>query len=226
MAEKIESRPTIYYIPENFLGESRILNGQIRVRYLIDSIGLSAILALIFGLPLLLFVFREATFNVKITVLVISVAPGFLAGQFGYNGDPVSVFLTNVYRWRKKRQIRLYNEKPRLFGTDPVKALYESNRNMDKLVGLVQNVQEKRIERKNAEVLVEGETFEFQYDPSIDRYLDNSGDYEETGTDERWPAACVSIASGNNLEGLESFLGIFDESSQENYHCKTEWEGK
>ena len=197
MAEKIESRPTIYYIPENFLGESRILNGQIRVRYLIDSIGLSAILALIIGLPLLLFVFREATFNVKITVLVISVAPGFLAGQFGYNGDPVSVFLTNVYRWRKKRQIRLY-----------------------------QNVQEKRIERKNAEVLVEGETFEFQYDPSIDRYLDNSGDYEETGTDGKWPSARVSIASGNNLEGLESFLGIFDESSQENYHCKTEWEGK
>ena len=45
MSDSLENRPSIYYIPENFLGESRILNGQIRVRYLVDSIALSAILA-------------------------------------------------------------------------------------------------------------------------------------------------------------------------------------
>lgn len=208
MSDSLENRPSIYYIPENFLGESRILNGQIRVRYLVDSIALSAILAAIFGLPILLLAVPGATFNVKITVLVICIAPGFLAGQIGCNGDPISVFLINVYRWRKKRQVRLYNERPRLLGTDPVKALYESNRGMDKVVGFVQNMQEKRIEIKTSEVFVEGETFEFQYDPGIDGYLEDTGDYDDDqmNTKGKWPETDVSIASGTYLDGLDDYL--------------------
>lgn len=208
MSDSLENRPSIYYIPENFLGESRILNGQIRVRYLVDSIALSAILATIFGLPILLLAVPGATFNVKITVLVICIAPGFLVGQIGCNGDPISVFLINVYRWRKKRQVRLYNERPRLLGTDPVKALYESNRGMDKVVGFVQNMQEKRIEIKTSEVFVEGETFEFQYDPGIDGYLEDTGDYDDDqmNTKGKWPETDVSIASGTYLDGLDDYL--------------------
>ena len=208
MANGNENRPSIYYIPENFLGESRILNGQIRTRYLIDSIALSIIFAAVIALPLLLFVLNDASFNVKVTLLVIIIAPGFLAGQIGYNGDPISVFLINFFKWRKQRQVRIYNENPRMLGTDPVKALYEQNKGMDKIVSFVQTTQQKRIDKKNAEQYVEGETFEFQYDPGIDNYLEDTGDYsdEATGDENSWPTSNVSISSGSDLDGLESLL--------------------
>lgn len=221
MPDNSESRPSIYYIPENFLGESRLLNGQIRTRYLIDSVALSIILAAAIALPLLLFVVRDASINVKATVLIISVAPGFLAGQIGYNGDPISIFLLNVMNWRKKKQVRLYNENPRMLGTDPVKAIYENNRGMDKIVGFVQNAQEKRIERKTSEVLVEGETFEFEYDPGIDGYLEDTGDYSDEAMEDEnsWPAANVAISSGSDLGGLESLLS--DDWYNETYEAES-----
>ena len=208
MADSSENRPSIYYIPENFLGESRILNGQIRTRYLIDSIGLALISAIIIGIPVFMFALNGTSIGMKFTIGVLILAPGILAGQLGYNGDPISVFLVNFFSWRKKRETRLYNENPRLLGTDPVKAIYEGKRGMDKIVSFVQDAQERRIEKKTSEQYVEGETFEFQYDPSIDGYTEDVGDYSDDALEdeESLPVSNISIATGSDLGGLESFI--------------------
>ena len=203
-----DNRPSVYYIPENFLGESKVLHGQISTRYLIDSIALSLLLIVVIGLPVLKYVIPTAGINVKLTALVIIMAPGFMLGMIGFNGDPFSVFLVNFFSWVKKRETRLYNENPRLLGTDPVKAMYEHSKNMDKFVNFIQNAQERRIEKKTSEEYVEGKTFEFSYDPSIDGYLEDVGDYSEEALarEDTWPTSTVSISSGSDLDGLRGIL--------------------
>ena len=204
MSEHSDSAPTIYYIPDNFIGESRILNGQIRVMYLVDSIILSLILGAIITLPLLVWVIKDWELPTKITVAIVSVSPGFIIGQIGYNEDRILVFLKNFFSWTKKKQVRIYNENTRLLGTDPVKAIANSSRFMDTAVGAWEEHQQRRIDKKNAEQYIEGETFEFQYDPNIDGFTDDVGDYDdqEISEDDGWPTAQVSIDSGSDLAGL------------------------
>lgn len=208
MSENEEKRQTIYYIPENFFGESRIFGGRIRVRYLIDSVVLCLIVGIAITAPVMKYLVNEQPFNVKAMVFVMTLAPGFLIGQTGWNGDPISVFLLNYIRWLSNRQVKIYNETPRLLGTDPVKAIHESKKNLDMVVGIVQTTQQKRIDKKNAEVYIEGETFEFQYDPGIDGYTEDVGDYSDDSLHDinTWPSTNIQIDAGSDLEGLEALL--------------------
>lgn len=197
-----------YYIPDNFWGESRVFNGQFRTRNLIDSVLLSLVMLLVLGVPIIFFALRGAAVQVKVTALIIIIAPGFLLGQVGYNGDPFSTFLKNLMSWRKISETRLYNSNPRLLGTDPVKAMYEGERGIDKILDAVQNFQEGRIAKKTAETYVEGETFEFEYDPNIDDFLHDSGDFADA-TDNGF-GSCpldVEIAAGVDVAGLTNTLG-------------------
>lgn len=177
MSETPEKRQ-IYYIPDNYIKENRIHIGQLsfRLRYLIDSVVLSLILG-IFALIFILLLMRNTSFSSKMTVAIIICGPGFLAGQIGYNGDPISTAFSSFMKWRKSNSIRLYNTSPRLLGSDPVKAMQGAT-GRDTIVEAVTNMRESM--RKKAEVgeLVEGENFEFEYDPSIDDYLEENGDFE------------------------------------------------
>ena len=179
MAEIAEKRQ-IYYIPDNYISESRIHIGQmtVRVRYLIDSLILTAILG-VFAVIFIMLVLPDAGTSAKITVAVIICGPGFILGQVGYNGDPVSTTLKHLIAWRKNNEIRLYNTNARLLGTDPVKALQEDVGGRDTMVEVYANFRESM--RRNAEEgeLVEGENFAFRFDPGIDSYLEDNGDYED-----------------------------------------------
>lgn len=184
MAESTEKRQ-IYYIPDNYISESRLHIGQltIRVRYLIDSLILTAILG-VFAAFFIMFAIPEAGTSAKLTVAVIICGPGFILGQVGYNGDPISTTLKHLMSWRKNSEIRLYNTNARLLGTDPVKALQEDASGRDTMVEVYENFRESM--RRNAEEgeMVEGEDFTFRFDPGIDNYLDDNGDYEEeSGTE-------------------------------------------
>ena len=177
MSETPEKRQ-IYYIPDNYIKENRIHIGQLsfRLRYLIDSVVLSLILG-VFALIFILLLMRNTSVSSKMTVAIIICGPGFLAGQIGYNGDPISTAFSSFMKWRKSNSIRLYNTSPRLLGADPVKAMQGAT-GRDTIVEAVTNMRESM--RKKAEVgeLVEGENFEFEYDPSIDDYLEENGDFE------------------------------------------------
>lgn len=177
MAELTEKRQ-VYYIPDNYISESRIHIGQmtVRVRYLIDSLILTAILG-VFAIFFIMLIMPDMGASVKLTVALIICGPGFILGQVGYNGDPISTALKCLLTWRKNCDISLYNTNPRLLGTDPVKALQSDASGRDTMVEVYSNFVES-MRRNDDEELVEGEDFEFRFDPGIDSYLHDSGDYE------------------------------------------------
>lgn len=178
MSEVSEKRQ-IYYIPENYISESRLHIGQmtLRVRYLVDSLILSAALGVL-AVFFIFFVMPDAGSSAKLTAVVIICGPGFVAGQIGYNGDPVSTTLRHLLTWLKTSEIRLYNTNPRLLGTDPVKALQEENGSRDTMAEVYSNIRDSIRRGSDEGEMIEGENFEFRFDPGIDGYLDDNGDYE------------------------------------------------
>ena len=176
MSEITEKRQ-VYYIPDNYISESKLHIGQmaVRVRYLIDSLAMTAFLG-IFAFSFIMLVMPEAGVSTKLTVAVIICGPGFVLGQVGYNGDPISTTLKNLLKWRKNNEIRLYNTNPRLLGTDPIKALQEDAGSHDTMIEVYTNIRETM--RRNAVEgeMVEGEDYEFRFDPGIDNYLEDNGD--------------------------------------------------
>ena len=179
MSEITEKRQ-IYYIPDNYISESKLHIGQmtVRVRYLIDSLAMTAFLG-VFAFTFIMLALPDAGVSAKLTVAVIICGPGFVLGQVGYNGDPISTTLKNLMKWRKNNEIRLYNTNPRLLGTDPIKALQEDAGSRDAMIEVYTNIWETM--RRNAVEgeMVEGEDYEFRFDPGIDNYLEDNGDYSE-----------------------------------------------
>ena len=222
MAEAPEKRQ-VYYIPDNYISESRIHIGQMsfRVRNLIDSL----VLTLFFGIFAAAFVFlvmKGTSTSSKITAAIIICGPGFLLGQIGYNGDPISTTISNFFKWKKANGIRLYNTQPRLLGSDPVKAMLENNNGRDAIVDAVTNMRENRRKKLEQNGLVEGENFEFEYDPSIDDYLDENGDFADSDRaqdhvdielDSDWDPNAVSFvfsADGYNELDEEQEINLSD----------------
>lgn len=214
MAETPDKRQ-IYYIPENYISESRIHLGQssLRIRYLVDSAALSFVLGLFAALFISL-TMKNTGVQAKITVGLIFCGPGFLIGQIGYNGDPISTTFRNYNSWRKTNQIRIYNSTPRLLGTDPVKALYEDGSGKDAIVEVINKVQLARKKKYEADKLLANESFDFEFDPGIDRFLEDNGDYPEYRSTEM----NVDIKTGNDLKDIRylySSDGYNDEDPDE-----------
>ena len=182
MAETPEKRQ-VYYIPDNYIKENRIHIGQLsfRLRYLLDSFILTLISG-IFGLLFIVLVMKNASVSTKLTVALIICGPGFLLGQIGYNGDPISTAFANFLKWRNTSAIYLYNTTPRLLGSDPVKAM-QGPTGRDSIVEAVSNMRESMRRKAEEGELIEGESFAFEYDPSIDDYLEDNGDFESSDAD-------------------------------------------
>ena len=189
----------IYYIPENYISESRIHLGQssLRVRYLVDSAGMSLVLGL-FAVLIISLTMKNTGIQAKITVGLIICGPGFLIGQIGFNGDPISTAFRDYSVWRKTNQIRIYNSTPRLLGTDPVKALHEDGSGKDAIVEAINKVQLARKRKYEAEKLLANESFDFEFDPGIDRFLEDNGDYPAYQSAEM----NVDIKTGYDLKNI------------------------
>ena len=159
----------------------------------------------------------------KLTVALVVCGPGFLIGQIGYNGDPISVALRNFHIWRKNNRIRIYNVTPRLLGTDPVKAMAEDGSGRDAIVDAFNRVQERRKQKQKEKNTVDGIEFEFEYDPGIDDYLEDNGDYTDRTTDNY----DIEIGSGNDLDHVRLFYnsdGYNDDDPDEEYYNPSDFE--
>ena len=181
MAETTDKRQ-IYYIPYNYISESRLHVGQtsIRVRYLIDSLILSLILGIVAVLIILL-AMEGTSVQARLTVALIICGPGFILGQIGYNGDPISV--TDAFS----------------------------------------KVQEKRKQKQREKNQVDGIDFEFEYDPGIDNYLEDNGDY----TDQNGKNYDIEIGSGNDLDHMRFFYntdGYNDDDTEEEFFNPSDFE--
>ena len=215
MSESAEKRE-VYYIPDNYISESRFHIGQmtVRVRYLIDSLILTAILG-VFALLFVLLVMADSGTSAKLTVAVIICGPGFVAGQIGYNGDPVSTTLKHLLAWSRSSDVRLYNTNPRLLGTDPVKALQEETDGRNTMAEVYSNFRDSLRRTAEEGELVEGENFEFRYDPGIDGYLNNNGDYEDGGNSESFELESSTDSDIDSIRFVFSADGYNEQDEEE-----------
>lgn len=150
-----------YDIPDNFIDESRMLNGMFKTRNFIEGL----IMALIAAVPAMLI--PASTFNIRIVILVSICGPFFLLGNAGYNGDPISATFRHARAWRKGRGVMLYNANTRALKESPLTHMENTPQARDKLVEMVDSWKNARRLRSKNMVYIEGETFEFVEDDDL-----------------------------------------------------------
>lgn len=156
--EKEERR--VYIIPNNFKQGGYILNGQISKRNAVDGVILSAIgLFVSYLIP----VADDARLSLTIFMVGIFGMWGFI----GVNGIPVSTYLIDMVKWRRRCK------KPYLFNTNSVSFISTAadvHLNETQMRDMVADVLDKvknTFARETPEY-VEGETFQFSEDPTLE----------------------------------------------------------
>lgn len=165
MAELKEKR-TVYYIPNNYIDEAKILQGRFKRRYFVEAVIFAFVMAMI-GLMIPI-----NDLKTRIVVVVMLAAPPFILGMVGYNGDPISVAAISAYRWLKKSNIVIYNQKPRPLTKNPLDAVLETEQMRDKIVDVYDTMMSRHIEKKDREEFLEGVNFEFSEDRYVNPYAD------------------------------------------------------
>lgn len=167
MAELTEQRK-IYYIPDNFIEEGRILQGKIKLRHLYDAVILAAVGALAAFAVTLGFPYMEP--EEKIPVFMFFCLPPACLGIAGFNGDPISVAFRSFRKWRRSSCTMLYNPNPRLLKRDPLLSVINQTSTLDTLMDIYEAKKQENIRKKAEITMKEGEDFEFVSDEYVDRY--------------------------------------------------------
>ena len=84
MSDKRNEDLKQFIIPENFMGESRLFQGQLKTRNVVEGGLISGVLAIFFWNVI------SVPITTKISLVIFLSAPLGLLGLFGVNGDPLS----------------------------------------------------------------------------------------------------------------------------------------
>ena len=196
MAE-LSERKRIYYIPDNYIEEGKILQGSISVKNLIQGI--------VIGLPLTLIGWTlGGSVEAKIILAILFGGPTVIFGIAGLNGDSLFTVAGNFRSWQKSKGVELYNPKPTPFYVSPTDTIFATELTRDKLVGAYEDRQKKRIEDHMNMELIEGKNFEFASDPTIRKYHNKSQKPLEGHASAK---STVIIADD---DGLDELFGLDD----------------
>ena len=144
-----EDKPRRYSIPENFIDESRIINGMFKTRNFIEGVTLAGIAALfVTAIPV-------ESFNLKLVMYFASCMP-------------LSKTVINARKWQTTKGIMLYDKKVHPLIKSPLQAQLEKTQPKDRLVDVIEAMKERQAVREQQLVLVEGETFEFVKDKELE----------------------------------------------------------
>lgn len=166
MAELKESRQ-IYYIPDNYMEEGRILQGAVKVKNLVQGI--------LFALPLALVGWTAAeNIKFKIVLAIILAGPVLFLGIVGFNDDSLVTVIKSYKEWNKNKALKLYNPNPTPFYASPTDTIFSREQTKDKIVGAYEERQRQRLEAHLNAEMVEGKTFEFAEDPTVKKYHNES----------------------------------------------------
>ncbi len=99
MAIKEDEKPIVYSIPKNFIDKSTVLGGEIATRNAIEG----AILVLLTGYPIMAFLNISLTYKIIIAFAVV--LPFGILGIMGIQGEPLTSFALNFYKYIKNRRI-------------------------------------------------------------------------------------------------------------------------
>lgn len=156
-----------YLIPDNFIDESRIVNGIFKTRNFAEGVIMALAVALLANM------IPTQSFETKVSVLVFACTPFFLLGIQGINGDTVSTFLRNALSWGKTKGIMLYNSQARALAQSPLDNMMEEEQLGDKVLDILDGIREKQRTRNGRHQLVEGQDFVFARDADLEgNYLD------------------------------------------------------
>lgn len=157
-----DDQPEVYTIPDNFIKDGYILNGNIRFRNAVEAALMTGATALIFwNLPI-------HDWIIKLSVTITFSTPMLLIGIIGVNGDPISVFLKKALHWFQSKRILLYNGKVATVHTRPVESVLNRELPRDKIVYALGNFKRSH-GAKDHDVLVEGRDFVFTDDDDFRR---------------------------------------------------------
>lgn len=149
-------RSKIYHIPDNFASGPRIWQGMVSLRNFVEGIIMAiAGVAVVLLLPL--------GISNKIGTCIVVGLPLVLLGVAGINGDPVSQFLLNVYRWATNRRIMLYNINTRSYSMPILEMMLTMERPVDTITDLWASIKTRLglDKAKEEDILIEGRDFVF-----------------------------------------------------------------
>ena len=146
----------IYNIPKNYLGGKKYLNGLFPLRNVIEA-GVLGLLGVLFcGL-----------FPVKpdgrIPFYILVCGPLVLLGLSGIEGDPVSVYLLGMIRWRRHKQPYFYNAGGSAYAVTAADIMLKTPTMRDYINSAYHSIR-KTFEKPKPEY-IEGENFQFAQDP-------------------------------------------------------------
>lgn len=146
-----------YIIPNNFMETGYVLNGAVSLRNAIEA-GLLALLG--FGICKLL---PLPSGTDAISYYIFIIAPFVMFGLYGIQGDPISVFVLDFIKWRRRRNPCFYNMHGQAYTQEAADMLEDAPQFRDMFADMIDGMRRKMA----AEEIdyVEGQTFRFAEDP-------------------------------------------------------------
>lgn len=146
-----------FIIPTNFMETGYVMNGAVSIRNAIEA-GVMALLGVSFCKLLPIPGGTQA-----ITYCILICGPLGLVGLYGVGGDPLSVFIIDFIKWRRRRKPCFYSDHGEAYTQEAADLLRDAPQMRDMLADAVDKM---RAHMASSDIdYVEGETFEFAVDP-------------------------------------------------------------
>lgn len=146
-----------FIIPTNFMESGYLFNGAVSIRNAIE-----AGVLVMFGIFLCGLLPLPGGID-SITYYILICGPLGLVGLFGVQGDPLSTFVVDFFKWRRRRQPCFYSGHSEAYTQEAADLLMDVPQFRDILADSLEKIRQK-MAAGDIEY-VEGETFEFAEDP-------------------------------------------------------------
>ena len=146
-----------FIIPGNFMESGYVFSGTVAIRNAVEA-GILAVVGLMVCkmLPL-----PSGTEGITPTILIV--APFGMLGLYGVQGDPLSVFLSDFFKWRRRRKPYFYNSHGQAYTQEAADMLDDAPQIRDMLADALEKIKKNMASEEVR--YVEGETFTFADDP-------------------------------------------------------------
>lgn len=152
-----------YLIPNNFIDESRTFNGMLKTRHVIEA----AVCLVVLGGASWLFI--PPTVSFKLTLALGISLPLPLACLAGINGDSLFTFVKYATKWKKTKQVMLYNSEARTFQSRPIEVAMTELTPADRVMGVYEQWREGQSAKLEQVELVENVDFVFMEDTEYEK---------------------------------------------------------
>lgn len=192
-----------FYIPANYLDSGYILNGRFAKRNALEAVilGIAGFFTLrLFGVP--------CTID-NISIYIFVICPLMLVGASGIQGDPVSEYMLNAYRWLRHRIPYIYNPHVTAYRYSPAQLVLDQPNLRDVLSNKINGMRNNMSSKKTN--FQEGVNFEFASDPEVEalreaeeRYLreEEERHAEEANLSHNETGALTDVGSGLNVADI------------------------